>query len=319
MIYIDPRVGSAHLLPLISEMGVPTVLEPLEFGDVAFVGNGPDGPVRVGIEVKGGKGGSDFIQSMQSGRLAGHQVDGMKHYDRRYLIVEGLRPNMNGVVWNPYPRQRATMRPIFMIDIEKYITGLEESGLRVRFTTAPLSTARLIVKQLYAFWQEEYDKHSSINTVYVPPVFSLPGENEKELRFRRVLKALKAGVGDGRSKGVARHFGSILAMVTSDVDAWAGIEGIGKKTAGEVIRVVREEIGGATVSTAKESVSARGPARRVSPGANRAHRGAASTRHHQGARVDPSAGAQRSVRTASASRRVAPRNQSERRNHRGAK
>lgn len=288
MITLDPRVGSKHMKPIFDRLKVPYQVGPLEFGDCEFIGSGPnDTPVIISVEIKGGRNGSDFLTSMQSGRLAGHQAPGLQRLDRRYLIVEGLRPNRQGVLWiSGHAR-----RPIFMADVNRYLTGLEETGLRVRRTSSPEHTAHVIFKELYQFWQKPYHEHTSTNTVYVPPVFTLIEEEEALARFRRVLVAMKVGVGAGRSKPVAEHFGSIYAMVNSEVGDWRGIDGIGKKTPGEVLRAVREIVGSAQ-STTKNRATGRTPASRVSPRARGAHRSKRTTRKHQSARVDASTGAE---------------------------
>lgn len=273
MIFVDPRVGSKHLVPFFESMKVPFDVTPLQYGDVAFFGNGPeDNPVKVGIELKGGRGGSDFLQSMQSGRLVGHQVEGIQEmYDRRYLIVEGLRASRTGLIWMP-PR-RGKMRPIFIGDVNKYLTGIEESGIRLRRTTDPADTARVIVNEIYAFWQKPYDEHTSIpaNVLYQPSVFSVVREDETTARIRRVVVALKSGIGVTRSKAVALKFHSVIEAVEADVSEWADVEGIGKTIAGDVYEAIRAEVQTTAVSdppagrvSARRRVVARGA--RHSPG-----------------------------------------------------
>lgn len=313
MILLDPRVGSNHLAPIFTAMKVPFEISPLEFGDCAFLGNGPEGPVRVGVEIKGGRGGSDFLQSMQSGRLVGHQVPGLADaYERRYLIIEGLRPTRKGLLWTP-PRRGGRARPIFMADVQRFITGLEESGLRVRYTGNPEATARMIAKELYGFWEKDYDSHTSINVLYQAPIFSLHREDETTMRIRRVVKALKAGIGDGRSKAVAKHFGSIDALVNAEEAAWTGIEGVGKKTIGEAIRAIREVIPGFKNKT---STPVRSPKADVPPGARRTPRSTRTARQREGSRLDAGAGAQRNLRKAGIRRAVPDRHQPKRRKQR---
>lgn len=299
MIFVDPRMGSGHLAPLFKALDAPFDVTPLEAGDCAFLGNGPDDSiVKVGVELKGGRGGSDFLQSMQSDRLVGEQVPKLAKYDRRYLIIEGLRPTKNGLLWTP-PRKFGKARPIFVADVKRYITGLEESGLRVRYTRTPEQTARVIFKELYEFWQKDYDKHTSIpaNVLYSPPLFTLRQEDEATSRIRRVCLALKAGVGAGRSKDVAEHFGSVIAMVNAGPEAWEGIAGVGKKTAGDVQEAVREQI---PTSHTQAAPSKRVPARHGT-----ATRSTRSTRQRQDKRVDASSTAQSHLRAARTGRRVA--------------
>ena len=88
MIQIDERTGSAELQSLFPP-GVPTIVGRLEFGDFAFLGNGPeDEPVSIGVERKGIR---DLLNSMVTGRLVGHQLIGLvNNYHYVYIVVEGL-------------------------------------------------------------------------------------------------------------------------------------------------------------------------------------------------------------------------------------
>lgn len=297
MLLVDPRVGSKHMAPLFTKLKVEYEVTPLEFGDVAFLGNGPDGPVRVGVEIKGGRGGSDFLQSMQSDRLVGGQIPGfVENYDRRYLIVEGLRTGRNGLLWTPPRSGVSRPRPVFMADVKKYLTGIEESGIRVRFTRTPKGTAGVIARELYGFWQKEYKDHTSIpaNVLYVPTVFSLRQEDESIARIRRVLVSLKAGVGVGRSKAVAQHFGSVIAMANADAAAWEGIDGIGKQIAGDVIEAVRE-----VIPNFQNLSTTRIPARRQA-----ADRGARVARRSEVKQLDAGRHPQRRISKARTSRGV---------------
>jgi len=303
VIFLDPRVGSKHLVPLFEKLGLKQGddfdVTTMEFGDVAFLGNGPRGPVRVGIEVKGGRGGSDFLSSMQSDRLAGHQAVGLgEHYERRYLIIEGLRPTRNGIIWQPPTSGKGRARPIFLADVRRFITGLEESGLRVRYARTPEDTARIIVRELFAFWQKDYEDHTSINPLYVAPSFSLVREDETTARIRRVLLALKAGVGAGRSKAVAQRFRSVRALATSNVEDWEGIGGIGRTIAGEVVDAVRAEIPrtGTEGSAAKRTQVAESVSARVLPSRHRvADRSAQHSRKRQDGQLGAGKRTQRGV------------------------
>ena len=292
MIFVDPRVGSKHLAPLFDRLQVAYDVTPLDAGDCSFFGNGPDGPVSVGIELKGGRAGADFLQSMQSGRLVDEQVPKLQRYDRRYLIIEGVRPTSRGVIWVP-PRRGSRARPIFEIDIRRFVTGVEESGLRVRWTRDPQHTVDVIVKELYAFWQKPYNEHTSINTLYDPPIFSVRRESRELRRLRKIAKAFD-GIGVDRSRDVALHFRSIARLLGAAEGEWRAIEGIGPKLAGDIVRAIRAEI--PEVITANRSTS-RVPARgRV------ADRGTRHSRKRQDQQLDASRSAQPGIRAHRASR-----------------
>ena len=85
MIFVDDRVGSRELMrylpPQLAE------LTRLQFGDAMWLGNGPDGPLHIGVEIKAI---GDMLKSIVDGRFAGHQLPGLlRDFHVVYLIVEG--------------------------------------------------------------------------------------------------------------------------------------------------------------------------------------------------------------------------------------
>ena len=245
MIKVDARVGSAHLGPLFAELKMPFEVTTLAFGDAAFLGYGPDGPIAIGVELKLI---ADLIASLHSGRLVGHQLPGLlRDYQRVYVVVEGFyRANRRtgqlempyGKGWRPI---YAGKRPIFWSDIEKFLVGLEEWGVRVHRTRTSRETARLIARVLWGYWSKDYEDHRSLDAVYVPPALSLVSEDVVTHRLRQVATCLP-GIGAGRSKTVAKRFKSIYGLATADVKAWEGLEGIGSHMAGAIVQAMRAEI-----------------------------------------------------------------------------
>jgi ERCC4-type nuclease len=255
MIFADPRVGSKqrgeaqshNLTGALQALGMDVELTPLEFGDFAFLGNGPEGPLSIGIELKRIE---DFVTSMVSGRLAGFQIPGLvTKYPRAYLIVqgEGRAHELSGLV-QVRQKQRGWRtlyngkRPIAVVDMARYVCGLEETGVRVRYTKSSEATAYLIAKVLYPWWNKVYDDHSSINTLYRPAVpLGLVAEDSVTRQNRMVVSSLP-GIGWKRSKAIVERFGSIYGLVTAAPDAWEGIPGVGKGIIAGVQKAIREEI-----------------------------------------------------------------------------
>lgn len=83
---VDDRAGSRDLitLPPVSDLAE---LCRLESGDAALVGNGPDGPVLVGVELKSL---ADLLTSFDNGRLQATQIPAMEvAYDVRWVLYYG--------------------------------------------------------------------------------------------------------------------------------------------------------------------------------------------------------------------------------------
>jgi ERCC4-type nuclease len=307
VILCDPRFGSERKGQRSSHRAVSEALvalgvevEPmlLPFGDFAFIGNGPDGPIQIGVELKVV---SDLVTSMRSGRLA-EQIIGMSaQYARSYVVIEGLyRVNRrNGLLEVPrgrmYSPLRCGPRPIYWSDIERFITGIEEAGVRVRRTRSSFETALVIHRVIQGFWDKDYKDHTSLQVMRsaVPPM-TLVREDPVTARIRRVAKALDVGIGWERSKAVAEHFRSIARLAEADAGEWEGIEGIGATIARDARKAIREEI-----------TASRVPARVVPQRDRAAARSPRDSRQRPSRRVDTARAAQRRVPANRAGRRDA--------------
>lgn len=283
MILVDPRFGSKRpgqrsshqqVAEALTELGADVQLQRLECGDFAFLGNGPDGPIWIGTELKVV---SDFVNSMRSGRLADQVIEMAHKYQRSYLIVEGFYRARRGSGLLEVPRGRrwkplmAGPRPVFWVEVERFMASLEEAGVRVRRTRTSHETARVLAHVLYGFWDKPYDEHRSLRVMQVPAGFSLTKEDETTARIRRVAACLP-GIGWGRSRLVAERFRSIEGMVGADEAAWEAIDGIGQKIAGDVVQAIREQIPTAPhSSTRRLSTRGRLPARSRSHSRQRPH------------------------------------------------
>src|SRR5262245_5878451 len=95
MIRVDSRSGSGELSPYFEPYGLVVEKTHLDYGDFDFEGSGPKGKCGVVFERKRIE---DLVDSMQTGRLSGHQLPGIcENYDYGYLIIEGIwRPGREG-------------------------------------------------------------------------------------------------------------------------------------------------------------------------------------------------------------------------------
>lgn len=107
-------------------------------------------------------------------------------------------------------------------------------GLRVRRTVTEAETVRT-VQSLYHWWQR--DDHKSLhtfNTAYDAAAIDRPG------LLRRIAAQLPM-IGWQRSAVVAKHFGTVSAMVSASVADWMNIDGIGKGIAVKVQKALHGE------------------------------------------------------------------------------
>jgi ERCC4-type nuclease len=236
LILVDPREGSKQYAPLLSSLGAPVELTPLDFGDAVFFGSDRS----VGIELKKF---DDMLQCIVTGRFSGHQLPGLAStYDDVWLIVEGLwRPGDDGVLeqwgWNHTTRKAGWVsagkgkRRWMYRDFDNYLTTIEvKGGVRVKRTSSETETAR-VVYGLYNWFQdvEGHRAHLAFNRAgRDQAIFTRP------TLARRVAAELP-GIGFDRSGMIAGHFETVRKMVAADEKEWRTLPGIGKKLAKDIV------------------------------------------------------------------------------------
>lgn len=239
MIFVDDRQGSRELADLVTD----GILTRLEFGDAMFMGNGPEGNVDIGVERKTI---GDLINSVTTGRLSGHQLPGLlSSYYKVYLMVEGVwRGNRNTDAlevkrnkgWRELERGRRRFRAS---DVWMYLTTLEVmTGVETRITYDMAHTCQ-IIEYLSKWWGKEWESHKGHLQMHKggpPTALVRPG---KPSLIRRMAAELPL-IGWGRSLEVEKRFGSVEEMVMAGEEDWMEIEGIGKTTARQVVKAIRE-------------------------------------------------------------------------------
>lgn len=242
MILVDPRAGSRELVTPLRAAGLPVDdIAQLDFGDIAFLGRGEKGAgVFIGIEHKKLP---DLVQSLNSDRLAGHQLTGMLGtYDRNYLIIEGEWDVDNtGRIIVPNKRFRSKWdvlkgAPAASVLEQRLLTLETRGGLRIRWTRSQEETIRY-VSALYRFWSDrDLDDHKSHLAIHAPDLdraLLVPVSDK-----RRVFAAIP-NVGYTRSSAVDRHFPSVWDAVNAPESAWQKVDGIGKTLATKIVRFLR--------------------------------------------------------------------------------
>lgn len=239
MITLDRRAGSYELS---ASMPLEIVrIGHLEFGDASFMGNGPGGPVLVGVERKTVR---DLLHSTDSGRLQGHQIPGLlRSYNYVYIVVEGIfRSNRDGILeynrggaWYRIVAGKRSYMASSLYNLMNTLSLL--SGIVILQTQDSRTTANLITN-LYRWWQKPWSKHTGhVGFQIDPHPVELHG---KPSLLRRMAKELP-GIGWEKSKAVAEHFKTVRGMVLADRFNWQLIEGIGPTIAKRCVEVMREE------------------------------------------------------------------------------
>jgi len=251
-IRIDGRVGSGHYLPLLNNLHPRIAIRAtLPFGDAAFSGNGPDGRVLIGVEIKKLR---DLLNSMISGRLAAHQLPGMmQSYTHSWLVIEGIwrfdydtgvlmvpkqkswfkHKNGGARVWEPLSLGN---RKFSIKDIGGFLTSLQIfGGVHVHLTSTDRDTA-LFLWNLHRWWSKPWSAHKTPLTIRpsAPAGCSL----RKPSLVAQVAAAIP-GVGPKKAHAAAREFGTVKEMVGASVERWAGVDGVGEVIAKRVYKLLR--------------------------------------------------------------------------------
>jgi len=226
MLFVDPRAGSDDLYKSLVKAGLPaTIADPqLPYGDVYFVGRGEKGAgVNIGIEHK--KLG-DLISSLQTARLQGHQLPGMREvnaegapfYDHSWLVIEG-KPTYDRGGMLVRPRRGGRAHPLGMTinELYKRLTILHVCG---GLNWLWFQTRRDTVKWLEAFYQawtdKDLDQHKSHLGLYEAPTLTPVSQ------FERTVRTLPQ-VGSRVAKSAQKKFGSIRAAITASSYRWADL------------------------------------------------------------------------------------------------
>lgn len=235
-LFIDDRAGSKELLPYL-EHGEACRLE---FGDAMIIGNGPTGPVTVGVEVKSI---SDLLSSIQTGRLAAHQLPGLlRTYDLTWLLGYGhYRVGPEGELLVSSRKGMRTFklgnRPVPYGYLESFLFDVASTGCRVKHCQSEAEAAAWL-KCLHRWFSKRWSDHRGLHVFDASKDISLlPGASTEQNQIARVAKELP-GIGFGRASTVALHFNSIAEMMSASVTEWSKIPGIGKVIAQAVVTAI---------------------------------------------------------------------------------
>lgn len=219
MLFVDSRAGSHDLVLPLKRMGLDVEETILEFGDISFVGRGNKGKVvSVGIEFK--KLG-EYVASLRSGRLNGHQLIGMRDtYEYCWLLVEGelLYDHKGGLQRRAGKRKLKPLPGSMSVAeyLKRTIVGHLCGGLNPWHTQNRTDTLKFI-EALYRVWTDvDLDQHRSHLAIYQAPTL-IPVSKTRE--------AFNAWdhIGYTISKAVEDRFGCVRKAANASVEEWAAI------------------------------------------------------------------------------------------------
>ena len=256
MIFIDPRAGSAEFFnPVKRRVNGQAQLVTLDSADVAFEGNGPEGEVAIGIEVKEI---ADFLTSARSGRLRDQLGRMSDAYQFVYLLVYGtFRPSEEGIIetklynpktkkgrWVPLApisreqRARGRVRNVLYqySEYDKFITSLDlKRNVMQRRSAGKLEVVWNIVNA-YQWWQKPWDQHTSVEDIK-----SQTSGIYHKASLCQMVAAQLPGIGSGKAAKLARHFETAERLVNALPTELEQVEGVGRKLSVEIYGSLRRK------------------------------------------------------------------------------
>lgn len=241
-VYIDPRSGSGDLIPYFGTF--PTALVQLDSGDAMGVGNGPNGDIVWGVEIK--KLG-DALTSMQDGRLAEQLGKMYEEYDMRFFLLESnhRRNNQTGRLQHYVEKDRkgfwtdarfGNKQPIMYSHFTAWLISLTVcTGTMFLQTTSREETAALVTS-LASELEKPWDGHKALKTFNdsSAPGFVVPSTS------MLVARSLAKGMGWEKSAKAGAHFKTPKAMVNATAAEWREVDGIDKVLSERLVKGANE-------------------------------------------------------------------------------
>lgn len=214
----------------------------MEFGDIAFFGNGPDNVLWwIGIEYKTI---DDVVACIKSGRFTGTQLPGMlRTYDICFLLVEGIaRPDRERGQLVRYRGKATYGCGIQYAAYDNYLTAVNVfSSLYgkpciVKTAGTDFETG-YIIRDIYNLFQKRWEDHHSISkpdqtkiqrVSYDLEVIKIePGDAEYPAHWLRKSLYQIQGVGWEVAGKLADHFGTMEVALAANVKDWLALDHVG--------------------------------------------------------------------------------------------
>lgn len=218
-------------------------------GDVAINGNGPNGPVSVGIELKTI---SDLMTSSITGRLTTQLERMVTTYHRVWILTYGtlatnpashlLATNVRGRL---VPVMRGTTTPFQFTEYYSLLHEISECNVH-HHHVPDYPSAALWIAHTAKFWAKPYRCHDRLATLELPTTTLIPryaaGDDENDrMKITMRMAACLPHISKGRALTIAQHFASIRDMLTATVAQWVNIPGIGDTTATTAVELINRK------------------------------------------------------------------------------
>ena len=247
---IDDRVGSRELALIypLSEIAMVSRLEcsgcskhstVQAIGDVAMVGNGPDGNIAIGIEVKQM---SDLISSQLTGRLGDQLRALVDHYDESWILTYGrYRAGVGGrlELWRGERWRTHPLGPSYMpySYIEGFLLTAKQAGVTHKHVETEEQAATWLTV-LENWWSKDWSEHKAFHRFNKSATPGIIPDVSPDMHQRMRIAAELPGVGWGKALAAAVTFPSVKAMINATEREWCEVPGIGPVIAKSIRRAI---------------------------------------------------------------------------------
>lgn len=232
MLFIDDRAGSNELIQYLS--GDDTHVCRLDSGDVCCPGNGPDGDILVGVEVKKVP---DLLSSESTGRLAATQLPRLfSDYNEIWLLVIGsYRAGASGELQvlrnNRWASHNVGARPVPYSYLEGFLIEMQTMGVHFQMVESNRAAAWFI-RILEHWWSKPWDAHKAMKKFDKSgrPVM-VANQNDPDWRLKSQVAEMAAtfpGIGWDRAWKLADRYQLPEDLLIATQAELADVDGIGK-------------------------------------------------------------------------------------------
>lgn len=245
MLLIDDRAGSNELLPFFADDRDNVVACRLDSGDVAIPGNGPDGDILVGVEVKKVP---DLLASESTGRLAATQLPRLLvDYQEIWLLVIGdYRPGVNGALQvargGSWQNHRVGSREVPYSYLEGFLIELQTAGVNYE-RVGNNREAAWFIRVLEHWWSKPWDKHKAMKKFDRSDRMAGGMMDLNDPKYRLLMQTATTAnsfptVGWERAWAIAHCFDSPFAFMSATPSQLEEVPGIGKVLANSIHRSI---------------------------------------------------------------------------------
>jgi len=246
MILIDSSTGSKELVryrPLNNDK--ISCLYNLRYGDVAFLGNGAERDLTIGIEVKNIP---DVVKGLQDGRL-GAQLSRMAvHYDVSYLLLYGayVCGEDDRLLYRCRDGESLHAQgKTGYLYVESALLDIADAGIVVKTVTDIEQAALWIAacaRQWSKPWLERGVRFSGFDCssrAALKHKLRRAGILDKDEYRRACVAHALPGLGVDKAVEAALYFDSLQSMFAAEPADWQRVKGIGKTVAHSVVDFIR--------------------------------------------------------------------------------